>query len=93
VTIAVQGGAKATIPMWQVMARRLTLTGSTLRARSNTFKTLLTQEIAANVWPLVEDGEIRPVMDQSFALEDVIAAHQRMESGQHFGKIVLKVAP
>jgi NADPH2:quinone reductase len=93
VTIAVQGGAKATIPMWQVMARRLTLTGSTLRARSNTFKALLTQEIAANVWPLVEDGEIRPVMDQSFAFEDVIAAHQRMESGQHIGKIVLKVAP
>jgi NADPH2:quinone reductase len=93
VTIAVQGGAKATIPMWQVMARRLTLTGSTLRARSNTFKTLLTQEIAANVWPLVEDGEIRPVMDQTFAFEDAIAAHQRMESGQHIGKIVLKVAP
>jgi NADPH2:quinone reductase len=93
ITIAVQGGAKATIPMWQVMARRLTLTGSTLRARSNTFKTLLTQEIAANVWPLVEDGEIRSVMDQTFAFEDAIAAHQRMESGQHIGKIVLKVAP
>jgi NADPH2:quinone reductase len=91
VTIAVQGGAKAEIPIWQVMARRLTLTGSTLRARSNMFKTLLAQEIAANVWPLVEDGDLRPVMDETFAFADVIAAHQRMEAGQHVGKIVLEL--
>ena len=91
VTIAVQGGAKAEIPMWQVMARRLTLTGSTLRARSNTFKTLLAQEIATNVWPAFEDGEVRPVMDRVFALKDAAAAHQWMESGQHIGKIVLEI--
>ncbi len=92
VTIAVQGGPKAEVPMWQIMARRLTLTGSTLRARSDTFKTLLAQEIAANVWPLVEDGEIRPVMDRSFPLAQVRAAHARMENGEHIGKIVLEVA-
>jgi len=91
VTIAVQGGAKAEIPIWQVMARRLTLTGSTMRARSTMFKTLLAQEIAANVWPLVEDGEVRPVMDQTFAFADIIAAHERMEAGQHVGKIVLEL--
>ena len=92
VTIAVQGGIKAEVPMWQVMARRLTLTGSTLRARSDTFKALLAQEIAANVWPLVEEGEIRPVMDRSFPLDQVQAAHARMEKGEHIGKIVLEVA-
>lgn len=91
VTIAVQGGPKAEVPMWQIMARRLTLTGSTLRARSDTFKTLLAQEIAANVWPLVETGEIRPVMDRSFPLDQVRAAHARMENGEHIGKIVLEV--
>jgi NADPH2:quinone reductase len=90
VTIAVQGGAKAEIPMWQVMARRLTLTGSTLRARSNTFKTLLAQEIATHVWPLVEDGELRPVMDQVFPADQVAYAHERMEAGSHVGKIVLE---
>ena len=92
VTIAVQGGAKAEIPMWQVMARRLTLTGSTLRSRSNTFKTLLAQEIAANVWPLVEEGEIRPVLNRTFPLEQVAQAHALMESGDLVGKIVLEVA-
>ena len=90
VTIAVQGGAKAEIPMWQVMARRLTLTGSTLRARSNTFKTLLAQEIVTHVWPLVEDGELRPVMDRIFPVDQVAYAHQRMEAGSHVGKIVLE---
>jgi len=91
VTIAVQGGAKATIPMWQVMARRLTLTGSTLRARSNAFKTLLAQEIAANVWPLVAEGLLRPVMDRTFPLTEAAAAHARMEAGGHIGKIVLEM--
>jgi NADPH:quinone reductase len=92
VTIAVQGGAKAEIPMWQVMARRLTLTGSTLRARDNGFKALLTQEIEANVWPLVAEGTLRPVMDRSFALADVAQAHAYLESGAHIGKVVLEVA-
>ena len=92
VTIAVQGGATATIPMWQVMARRLTLTGSTLRPRSNQFKALLAQEIERNVWPLVAEGALRPVMDKIFPLAEAAAAHARMEAGGHIGKIVLEMS-
>ncbi|HEY0960549.1 MAG TPA: NAD(P)H-quinone oxidoreductase [Novosphingobium sp.] len=91
VTIAVQGGARAEINMAVVMMRRYTLTGSTLRARSKTFKTLLTQEIARNVWPAVESGELRPIMDMTFPLAAAAAAHRRMETGEHVGKIVLEV--
>jgi NADPH2:quinone reductase len=89
VTIAVLGGLKATIDMALVMRKRLVLTGSTLRARSNEFKALLTDEIARTAWPLIADGAVRPVMDQTFALSDAAAAHRRMEAGDHIGKIVL----
>jgi putative PIG3 family NAD(P)H quinone oxidoreductase len=91
VTIAVLGGLKATIDMALVMRKRLTLTGSTLRARSNDFKALLADEIATVAWPLIADGTIRPVMDRTFPLADVAAAHARMEAGEHIGKIVLEV--
>lgn len=89
VTIAVQGGNRAEIPMAQVMMRRLTLTGSTMRARSNEFKALLAQEILREVWPLVMTGELQPVMDRAFPLREAAAAHARMEAGEHIGKIVL----
>ncbi len=92
VTIAVQGGVRAEINMAEVMRRRLTLTGSTLRPRSDDFKTMLADDIARNAWPLIENGTIRPVMDQTFALADAAAAHQRMEAGEHIGKIVLQVS-
>ena len=92
VTIAVQGGVRAEINMADVMMRRLMLTGSTLRARSNAFKAALALEIAENVWPLAGEGLLRPVMDTSFPLLDVAAAHVRMESGGHVGKIVLDVS-
>ena len=91
VTIAVQGGMKAEVNMAVVMSRRLTLTGSTLRPRSDTFKALLAQEIAENVWPFVESGQLRPVMDSTFPLAEAAAAHARMEAGGHVGKIVLEV--
>ena len=91
VTIAVQGGVRAELSMAEVMRRRLMLTGSTLRPRSNEFKALLADEIARNVWPLVADGNLRPVMDQIFPLAEAAAAHSRMEAGDHIGKIVLKV--
>lgn len=91
VTIAVLGGMRAEINMAKVMARRLTLTGSTLRARPDAFKALLADEIHANVWPMVEDGSLRPVMDRAFPLAEVGAAHARMEAGEHVGKIVLVV--
>jgi putative PIG3 family NAD(P)H quinone oxidoreductase len=91
VTIAVQGGARAEINMAVVMMRRLTLTGSTLRPRPAAFKALLAQEIARNVWPAVEAGDLRPVMDRVFPLAEAAAAHARMEAGEHVGKIVLAV--
>jgi putative PIG3 family NAD(P)H quinone oxidoreductase len=90
VTIAVQGGMKAELNMAVVMSRRLTLTGSTLRPRSKEFKALLADEIARNVWPLVGEGALRPVMDQTFPLTEAAAAHARMEAGAHIGKIVLR---
>jgi putative PIG3 family NAD(P)H quinone oxidoreductase len=92
VTIAVLGGAKADINMAVVMMRRLTLTGSTLRPRSDSFKSALADEIADNAWPLFVDGELSPVMDMTFPLAEAAAAHARMEAGQHIGKIVLEVA-
>ena len=92
VTIAVLGGPKATINMAKVMTKRLVLTGSTLRARSDEFKALLADEIYNHAWPLFEDGVIAPVMDMSFPLAEAGAAHARMEQGDHVGKIVLEVA-
>lgn len=91
VTIAVQGGARAELNMAVVMSRRYTLTGSTLRPRSAAFKTLLAQEIAANAWPFVESGQLRPVMDRTFPLREAAAAHAHMEAGDHVGKIVLEI--
>ncbi len=91
VTIAVQGGMTAEINMAYVMTRRLMLTGSTLRPRSAEFKALLCEEITGIAWPLVTNGALRPEMDQSFPLVDAAAAHTRMETGDHVGKIVLLV--
>ncbi|MEQ1498380.1 MAG: NAD(P)H-quinone oxidoreductase [Novosphingobium sp.] len=91
ITIAVQGGLQASVSMVEIMRRRLTMTGSTLRPRSDAFKALLAQEIREVAWPLVENGKLRPIMDQTFALADADQAHARMEAGSHIGKIVLKV--
>ncbi|UAB79599.1 NAD(P)H-quinone oxidoreductase [Erythrobacter sp. SCSIO 43205] len=92
VTIAVLGGAKADLFMPMVMMRRLTLTGSTLRPRSDAFKAALADEIAKNAWPLFTGGDLSPVMDQTFPLHEAAAAHARMESSVHIGKIMLEVA-
>ena len=91
VTIAVLGGMSAELNMAVIMSRRLTLTGSTLRPRSDAFKTLLAGEIERNAWPLFTDGTLRPVMDQTFPLSEAAAAHARMEAGEHIGKIVLEI--
>lgn len=93
VTIAVLGGARAEINMAGLMVRRQTITGSTLRGRSNAFKELLADEIFRTVWPLVEEGRLKPEMDRIFPLAEASAAHARMEAGEHIGKIVLQVAP
>jgi NADPH:quinone reductase len=89
VTIAIQGGAMADVPMAHIMMRRLTLTGSTLRPRTDAFKALLADEIYNNVWPDVVAGKLRPAMAKSFPLTDAAAAHALMESGNFVGKIVL----
>jgi putative PIG3 family NAD(P)H quinone oxidoreductase len=91
VTIAVLGGAQATVNMAGLMVKRQTITGSTLRARSDAFKTALAEEIERIVWPFVVEGRLRPAMDRAFPLREAAAAHARMESGEHVGKIVLTV--
>ena len=91
VSIAVQRGATAEVPIFDIMRRRLMLTGSTLRPRSIEFKTMVADEIAKTVWPFVDGGRLKPVIDSTFPLAEVAAAHARMESGEHIGKIVLEV--
>ncbi|MES2442903.1 MAG: NAD(P)H-quinone oxidoreductase [Pseudomonadota bacterium] len=91
VSIAVQGGLMATIPIFEIMRRRLTLTGSTLRPRSVLFKSLVADELARSVWPFVAEGKLKPAIDSTFPLSDAAGAHRRMESGDHVGKIVLLI--
>ncbi|WP_419809173.1 NAD(P)H-quinone oxidoreductase [Sphingomonas sp.] len=89
VSIAVQGGAVATVPIFEIMRRRLTLTGSTLRPRDAAWKGLVADELHRTVWPHVEAGRLKPVIDRSFPLAQAADAHRRMEAGDHVGKIVL----
>jgi putative PIG3 family NAD(P)H quinone oxidoreductase len=91
VSIAVQRGATAEIAIFDIMRRRLTLTGSTLRPRSVEFKTMVADELARTVWPFVEGGRLKPVIDSTYPLAEAAAAHDRMEVGEHIGKIVLEV--
>ena len=89
VIIAVQGGVQAEINAGLVLRRRLTITGSTLRARSVAFKHAIAQSCLEHVWPLIEQGHIRAVVNSTFAAQDAAQAHALMESHQHVGKIVL----
>lgn len=89
VSIAAQRGPSVEIPIWDVMRKRLTLTGSTLRARSVEFKSTLADELRREVWPHLEAGRIRPVIHSTFPLSDASGAHRLMDSGEHVGKIVL----
>jgi NADPH:quinone reductase-like Zn-dependent oxidoreductase len=91
VSIAVQRGPTAEIPIFDIMRRRLMLTGSTLRPRSVEFKTMVADELARTVWPFAEGGRLKPVIDRTFPLLEAEAAHARMEAGDHVGKIVLDV--
>jgi putative PIG3 family NAD(P)H quinone oxidoreductase len=91
VSIATQGGPVAEVQIFDLMRRRLTLTGSTLRPRPVEFKTMVADEIASAVWPYVDGGRLRPVIDSTFPLAEAAQAHERMESGEHVGKIVLEV--
>ena len=89
VSIAVQRGMTAEIPIFDIMRRRLTLTGSTLRPRSNDFKRMVADELDRMVWPHVREGRLKPVIDKTFPLAEAARAHERMEAGDHVGKIVL----
>ncbi|WP_210546889.1 NAD(P)H-quinone oxidoreductase [Rhodoferax sp. PAMC 29310] len=89
VIIAVQGGVKAEINAGLVLRRRLTITGSTLRARPIAFKHAIAQSCLKQVWPLIEAGKIRPVVNATFPANEAASAHALMESNQHVGKIVL----
>ncbi len=91
VQIAFLNGAKATVNFGRLMMKRLVHTGSTLRARDVPFKAAIADALRAKVWPLIEDSEVRPILDSTFKLADAEAAHRRMESSGHIGKIVLTI--
>ncbi len=91
VLIATQAGAKAEINLMQVMQKRLILTGSTLRPRSADEKARLTAAVEARVWPWIEAGKIKPIVDKTYPLEEAAAAHAHVEGGSHVGKVVLTV--
>jgi NADPH:quinone reductase len=90
VVIAVQGGVSAAVDAGLLMRKRLTLTGSTLRARSVAFKAAIAKALKNNVWPLMAKGAIKPVVHTVFEAHQACAAHTLMESGQHMGKLVLE---
>lgn len=91
VQIAFLQGPKVELNFARLMMRRLTITGSTLRPQSDLAKARIAEALLAKVWPLLEAGRIAPVMDSEFDLAEAAAAHARMESSRHIGKIVLKV--
>jgi NADPH2:quinone reductase len=89
VQIAFMGSPKASVNFMRLMLKRLHHTGSTLRSRPNADKEAIARAVEANAWPLLAAGKVRPVIDRTFSLSEAAAAHARMESSQHIGKIVL----
>jgi NADPH:quinone reductase-like Zn-dependent oxidoreductase len=83
--------AKAQLHIPTLMQKRLTITGSTLKPRSNDFKAALTAEVAQRVWPLLADGRLKPIIDRTFPLSEAASAQALMESSGHIGKIILEV--
>lgn len=92
VQIAFLRGRKAEVDFALLMTKRLTHTGSTLRARDITFKAEIARELRKHVWPLLSERKVLPVMDSIFPLDQASAAHRRMEDGDHIGKIVLDMS-
>lgn len=91
VQIAFLGGSKTEVDFMQLMLKRLTHTGSTLRARDAEFKQFIASELQQHVWPLIEQGMIKPIIDRVFSLTDAGDAHRRIEESGHIGKMVLRV--
>lgn len=93
VMIAFLGGSRAQINFAPIMMRRLTVTGSTLRPQSDLAKARIARELSRDLWPLIESGAVRPLIDSTYPLAQAAQAHHRMEQGDHIGKILLQVAP
>ena len=91
VQIAFMEGSKVQIDYMRLMLKRLSHMGSTLRSRPNAEKAAIAASVLENVWPLIEAGKVKPVLDQTFKLTDAAAAHARMETSLHIGKIMLEV--
>lgn len=91
VQIAVLRGADVRVSLWKIMQKSLVLTGSLMRPRTVAEKAQIARELRNEVWPLIEAGYVRVVVDRTFPLEDVRAAHEYLESGEHVGKVILKV--
>ena len=92
VVIALLGGAKGLLDLSQILRRRLTVTGSTLRPRPVEFKAYIAAQLKERVWPLLADGKVKPVIYKTFPLEQAAQAHALMESSAHVGKIMLTVS-
>jgi putative PIG3 family NAD(P)H quinone oxidoreductase len=90
VQIGLMGGSRAEVDFVAVLQRRLTITGSTLRARSVAEKSALARQVETHVWPWLAEGKVAPVIDRTFPLIAAAEAHRRLESGDHIGKIVLR---
>lgn len=91
VIINAMKNAESTINMKKIMVKRLTITGSTLRARSPEFKGVIAENLKKYIWPKMETGEIKPVIFKTFPLAEVSKAHELMESSEHIGKIILEI--
>ncbi len=91
VQIAIQKGSKTELNLLPVMLKRLTLTGSTLRARDDVFKSAIAVNLLKKIWPLLANGNIKPIIHTTFNLNNADQAHALMESSQHIGKIILTV--
>ncbi len=91
VQIAVLESPSAEVSFAEIMMRRLTVTGSTLRRQTPVQKAHIAQEVLAHVWPMIDAGHLRPVMDRVFAMDDAAEAHRRMEASDHIGKMALQM--
>lgn len=91
VLIAYLGGRLGTVDLAQIVHRQLMVTGSTLRPRSNEFKAEIARNLQKHIWPLIDEGKIKPVIYKVFPLADAMLAQKLMQSNTHFGKIVLQV--
>jgi NADPH:quinone reductase-like Zn-dependent oxidoreductase len=93
IVIGLQGGTKTEIDLGQLLAKRISLIGTTIRGRSLVERNAITASTLAHVWPLIDKGEVKPVIDQYLSWEDVIKAHQVLEDHGNIGKVVMIVDP